>query len=438
VSLPLDKLRTIVGATNVLTGVDCSPHVLEGRTPEAVVFPGSKEDIAAILAVAADAEIPVTPAGGGTKLGIGGPPERVGIVLGMRRMSRLIEHEPGDLTATVEAGSGFGALQAELGARGQWLSLDPPWTDRATVGGILASDASGPRRHLYGTARDLLIGLTVVMADGAVVRGGGKVVKNVAGYDLPKLFIGSFGTLGVIADATVKLRPRPDADRVVVARFHQMKDAAGGARAITGSDLVPCALELVDGEALRALAAGDGGGGLLVGIDGIMEQVEWQCAEVARLLAPLGLVDARVFDGAARDDLWRARGDLARRAFDDIAAVMKWGVLPTQLGEVMEQGAAIAQRNGLRAAMAAHAGVGIVSAVLAGGAANAVVATLTDWRAMVVGAGGHALVEWAPLAVKERVAVWDVPGPSGRIMQAIKQRLDPRGILNPGRFVGGI
>jgi glycolate oxidase FAD binding subunit len=276
------------------------------------------------------------------------------------------------------------------------------------------------------------------MADGAVVRGGGKVVKNVAGYDLPKLFIGSFGTLGVIADATVKLRPRPDADRVVIARFHQLKDAAGAARAITGSDLVPCALELVDAEALRGLGAGEGGGGLLVGIDGITEQVDWQCAEVARLLGPLGVVDARVVDGTARDELWRARGDLGRRGFEDIAAVMKWGVLPTQLGEVMEQGAAIAQRNGLRAAIAAHAGVGIVSAVLSGGAANAVVATLADWRAMVAGAGGHALVEWAPLAVKERVAVWDAPGASGRIMQAIKQRLDPRGILNPGRFVGGI
>ncbi len=438
--LPLDKLRSIVGTANVLTGVDCSPHVLEGRTPEAVVFPGSKEDIAAVLVLAGEAGIPVTPSGGGTKLSIGGPPDRLGLVLGMKRMSRLIEHEPGDLTATVEAGCAFGALQGELGKRGQWLSLDPPWADRATIGGVLASNASGPRRHLYGTARDLLIGLTVVMTDGSVVRGGGKVVKNVAGYDLPKLFIGSFGTLGVIAEATVKLRPRPDADRLVVARFHQLKDAGGAARAITSSDLVPAALELVDGEALRALGAGEGGGGLLIGIDGIVDQVEWQCAEVSRLLAPLGLVEARVLDGPARDEVWRARGELGRKAFDDIAAVMKWGVLPTQLAEVLDQGAAIAQRNGLRAAIAAHAGVGIVSAVLSGGGAeaNAVVAALTEWRAMVVSAGGHALVEWAPLVVKERVAVWDAPGPAARIMKGIKERLDPRGILNPGRFVGGI
>ena len=212
----LDKLRGLVGAPHVLGGVECSPYVLEGRTPEAVVFPGCKEEICAILALAGEEGIPVTPWGGGTKLGIGLPPSRVGLVLGLRRLDRILEHEPGDLTATVEAGITLGALQARLGKRGQWLSLDPACPDRATVGGILASDASGPRRHLYGTARDLLIGLTVVSAEGAIVRGGGKVVKNVAGYDLPKLYIGSFGTLGVLVEATIRLRPRPDEDRLVV------------------------------------------------------------------------------------------------------------------------------------------------------------------------------------------------------------------------------
>jgi glycolate oxidase FAD binding subunit len=446
----LEKLRRIAGPSHVLSGVACSPHVLEGRTPEAVVFPGSKDEIAAILAVAAEEAVPVLPSGGGTKLGIGAPPPRLGVVLGLRRLNRIIEHEPGDLTATVEAGITLAELQAALGRRGQWLSLDPPWPERATVGGILASNASGPRRHLYGTARDLLIGVTVVGADGAIVRGGGKVVKNVAGYDLPKLFIGSFGTLGVIAEATVKLRPRPDADRLVVAHFAHVKEAAHAARAVMASDLVPAALELLDGRALRASglgsaeerarAAPDAGGGLLIGVDGIAEQVEWQCAEVRRLLGPLGLAEVRALDGAERDEAWRALGDLGRSGVADVAGVMKWGVLPTQLADLFAHGAAIAQRNGLRAALAAHAGVGIVTAVLSGGAAepNAVVATLTEWRAMVGGAGGHALVEWAPLAVKERLAVWDTPGPEVRIMKGIKERLDPRGILNPGRFVGEI
>jgi glycolate oxidase FAD binding subunit len=434
----LDKLRTIVGPPHVLSGVECSPYVLEGRTPEAVVFPGSKEEIAAVLTLAGEEGMPVTPWGGGTKLAIGTPPSRVGIVLGLRRLARVLEHEPGDLTATVEAGITLGALQGALGQRGQWLSLDPAFPDRATLGGILASNASGPRRHLYGTCRDLLIGLTVVSADGSIVRGGGKVVKNVAGYDLPKLFIGSFGTLGVLVEATLRLRPRPDADRVVVARFDGMKEAGAAARAVTASDLIPSALELADGGAMAALGL-EGGAGLLVGIDGIPDQVAWQCAELGRLVASLGSTGSSVLDGEARDALWRELSELGRRGAEGVAAVLRWAVLPAELGRVMEESAAIARTHGLRAALVAHAGVGVATAVLSGGAdANRVVATLAEWRAVVSGAGGHAVVEWAPLAVKERVSVWDAPGPAVRLMKGIKERLDPRGILNPGRFVGGI
>jgi glycolate oxidase FAD binding subunit len=435
----LDKLRSLVGPDHVLAGVACSPYVLEGRTPEVVVFPGSKEEVAAILSLAGEQGVPVLPWGGGTALGVGSPPTRVGIVLGLKRLDRVIEHEPGDLTATVEAGITLGTLQAHLGRRGQWLSLDPASPERATLGGILASNASGPRRHLYGTCRDLLIGVTVVSADGTVIRGGGKVVKNVAGYDLPKLFIGSFGTLGVLVEATLRLRPCPDEDRLVVARFERLAEAGAAGRAVTSSDLIPSALDLVDAGALRQLGLGDGAA-LLFGVDGIRDQVEWQCAELGRLLGPLGLTESRVLDGEARDALWRRLGDLSARGTEDAAAVMKWGVLPTQLAGLMEQAAAIAEKNGLRAALTAHAGIGIATAVLSGGGAdiNAVVATLTEWRTLANAAGGHAMIEWAPLPVKERVSVWDEPGPATRLMMSLKARLDPRGILNPGRLVGGI
>jgi glycolate oxidase FAD binding subunit len=441
---PIDSLSTLVGCSHVLTGIDCSPFAVDGRTPEAVVFPGSKEEVAAVLALAAKAEVPVIPWGGGTKMGIGSPPPRPGLVLSLQRLDRVLEHEPGDLTATAQAGMSLAVFQQALGARGQWLSLDPPHVDRATLGGILATGAAGPRRHLYGTARDLLIGLTMVLADGAVVRGGGKVVKNVAGYDLPKLAIGSFGTLGVIVDATFKLRPRPEADRLAIIGFERLKDAGQAARAVMGSDIIPSAVELVDREALGVLpgagmALPPDGGALVVGLDGTPEQVEWQCMELSRIVGGLGATATRALDGAERDEAWRAVAGLSRGAFPGPAAVMKLGVLPTQVAEVMEQGAAAAQRSGLRAAFAAHAGVGIVSAALAGevAEAGAVVGVLGEWRAMAASAGGHALLEWAPLAVKERVPVWDAPGPAHRFMRRIKEQLDPLGILNPGRFPGG-
>lgn len=433
-----DRLRRIVGAPHVLTGVGCSPYVVEGRAPEAAVFPGTREEVAAVVALAGEAGVPVTPWGAGTKMAIGSPPSRIGLVLGLKRLDRILEHEPGDLTVTVEAGVTLEALQAALGKRGQWLSLDPLSADGATVGGILASNASGPRRHLYGTARDLVIGLTVIAADGSVVRGGGKVVKNVAGYDLPKLYIGSFGTLGVLVEATLKLRPRPDVDRLVVARFARLEDAGAAARAVAGSDLIPSALELVDGEALRWLGHG-GAAALLIGLDGIAEQVEWEIAELARLLGPLGLGETTGLDGAARDEAWRALARLGCPGVGDAAAVMRWAVLPTRVAGLMAAGAAAARRQGLTAVLTAHAGVGVVTAILSGRPdTDAVVATLGGWRDLVNRADGQAMVEWAPLAVKERVAVWDAPGPTLRLMKGIKERLDPRGILNPGRFVGAI
>ena len=165
----------------------------------------------------------------------------------LRRLGRLLEHEPGDLTVTAEAGMTVARLQTALRARGQWLSLDPPDAERATLGGVVAANASGPRRQLYGTVRDLLIGLTVVTADGALVRGGGKVVKNVAGYDLPKLFVGSHGTLGIIVETTFKLRPLPDEERLVAVGFDRLKDCGAAARALLAGDLIPSTLELVDG-----------------------------------------------------------------------------------------------------------------------------------------------------------------------------------------------
>src|SRR5687768_5798371 len=198
--------------------------------------------------------MPLFPWGGGTAAAVGVPPARAGVVLGPSRLRAIVEHEPGDLTVTAQAGVVMRELQTALGACGQWLSLDPPDAERATLGGVLATNACGPRRHLYGTARDLLIGVTVVTADGSVVKGGGKVVKNVAGYDLPKLFIGSYGTLGVIVEATVKLRPLPEQEDLVTVRFDRLKDAGAAVWAVASSDLIPNAIELLDG----AAAAGAG------------------------------------------------------------------------------------------------------------------------------------------------------------------------------------
>jgi glycolate oxidase FAD binding subunit len=430
----LDKLRTTLGAAHVLTGVDLSPFVVEGRTPTAAVFPGTVEEVAAVVQQAAAAGATVIPWGGGTAVGVGEPSSRAGVVLGLRRLDRLVEHEPGDLTVTAQAGLTLGALQAALRHGGQWLSLDPPEEARATVGGIVAANASGPRRHLYGTVRDLLIGLTVVTADGAIVHGGGKVVKNVAGYDLPKLFVGSYGTLGIVVEATFKLRPRPDDERLVAARFDRLEDGGAAVRALLASDLIPNAIELLDGAAAAALGLA-GAPTLVVGFDGLAEQVQWQATELGALLGPLGGRDLGTLPPAA----WPRLATLAREAFASPTAVMTFSVLPTHVADTIVQASASARKRGLASAWTAHAGVGAVTgALLADREAASVATVLAEWRTIARAGGGHASLAFAPLAVKSQVPVWDDAGPAGRIMQRIKAQLDPDNVLNPGRFVAGI
>ena len=434
----LDKLQTIVGAANFLTGIDLSPYVVEGRTPAAAVFPGSIDEVRAVVTAAAEAAVPVIPWGGGTAATVGIPPTGTSVVLGLRRLARILEHEPGDLTVTVEAGITLAELQATLRAKQQWLSLDPPDGARATVGGIVAANASGPRRHLYGTARDLLIGITVVTGDGSLVRGGGKVVKNVAGYDVPKLFVGSYGTLGVIVAATLKLRPVAEDERLIATRFDGIKDAAAAVRALLASDLIPNAVVLLDGEATRAIGVSEGAVTLVVGFDGLAEQVEWQSTQTRDLAASFGGRATATLAPAT----WSALSDAARAAAGTPAAVMRLSVLPTLVGETMEHGAGAGRQRGLHTAWAADAGVGAVTAAVFTGDVHpqpaSLAALLGEWREMAHSGGGHATLEWAPLAVKELVPVWDDLGAAARIMRGIKLQLDPRQILNPGRFVGGI
>ena len=434
----LDKLRAVVGQAHVLTGVELSRYVIEGRTPEAAVLPGSVDEVAAIVAHAMETGVPIVPWGGGSAIDVGAPPARAGLVLVLTRLDALVEHEPGDLTATAQAGITIAALQAALRARGQWLSLDPPDAARATLGGVLAANASGPRRHLYGTARDLLIGVTVVTADGAVVRGGGKVVKNVAGYDLPKLFVGSFGTLGVIVEATVKLRPLPDAERLVAVRFERLQDAGVALRNLLGSDLIPNAVDLLDGPSAGALGLPAAPATLAVGFDGLGEQVDWQVAELATVVVRCG--GAKPAPLAA--ETWARLASASRDAFDTPAAVMTLSVLPAVVAETMEHGAQTARKRGLMSAWCAHAGVGHLTATLCADAPRPdpapIAAVLEEWRAAARAGGGHASVTWAPLPVKSALPVWDEAGAAGRLMKRIKAQLDPNNLLNPGRFVGGV
>jgi len=442
----LGSLAEIVGPAHCLGGTDRAPFVVDGRTPCGVVLPSSADEVARVVTTAAAAGVPVIPWGGGTQMSRGTPPPDGALVVALRRLNRVVEYEPGDLTATVEAGMTIEALQATLGTRGQWFPLDPPMPEAATLGGVLASNAAGPRRHGYGTARDLVIGLRVVAADGQLVRAGGKVVKNVAGYDLVKLYIGSHGTLGILVDVTLKLRPRPEAEGACWATFTSLAAAAAAAAALAGSELGPVVLTLLDERAAATGARGSalpaaGGPALLAAFDGLGRTVAWQGDEAARRLRAAG---ARTVDWLEPAGVARALEVVRepRRLVANPVALATASVLPRQVGPYIEAAHATARAAGFEAAAIAHAGHGIVTLLLTPGEtprpAVVTAGVLAEWRAAARAHEGHLVVEWAPLGVREVCPVWDPPGAGLALMKGLKARLDPQGVLNPGRFVGGI
>jgi glycolate oxidase FAD binding subunit len=443
----LRSLIDLVGAAHCLAGADRAPFVVDGRTPCAVVFPGSVDEVVGVVRAAAVAGVALLPWGGGTQMGLGAPPREGALVVSTRRLRRVVEHAPGDLTATAEAGITLDALQEALGARGQWWPLDPPVPGEATLGGVLATNAAGPCRHAYGTARDLVIGLRVVTAEGQVVRGGGKVVKNVAGYDLVKLYIGALGTLGIVVEATLKLRPRAEAAGACWAAFPDLATAAEAAAALAGSELGPAALELLDAAVAAACAARAGvdlapGPALVVVFDGLSPTVLGQQAEALGRLRAAGARAVTELDGAQTG---RALGALrgVRRAVGDPVAVATATVLPADIAAYLEDAQRAAHGTDIRIAASAHAGQGVVTLLLlpagvAGAPATTVVGVLSRCREAARARGGHLVLDGAALAVREGCPAWDPPGPAWALMQGIKARLDPEGRMNPGRFVGGL
>ena len=232
---------------------DDAIFLVDGVRPSHVCSPSSVDELSAAVRAASQVGAAVIPWGGGTRMTLGFPPRAADLVVQTATLSEIVEYEPADLTVTVQAGMRLANLQARLRAEGQMLALDPAAPDRATIGGLIAANASGPLRLLYGTARDLVIGTRVVNADGVISKAGGRVVKNVAGYDLNKLYVGSLGTVGVIVELSFKLHPLPQAQGMLLATFASAADAAEPIGKLMRSPLGPAAIELLDAGAASGL-----------------------------------------------------------------------------------------------------------------------------------------------------------------------------------------
>lgn len=419
----LTDLRGLVGADYARPAT--IGDAVDGVPARVVVAPGTVAEASAVLALAHRAGFNVVPRGGGTKIQWGATPTRVDLVVDMTRLDRVLEHAAGDLVVRVEAGALLEEAQRVVSGSEQMLALDPP-THGATIGGVIAANASGPRRLRYGTVRDLLIGVTVVLADGTVAKSGGKVVKNVAGYDLGKLFTGSLGTLGLIVEAIFRLHPRPAARRIVVVEVGDPGTAGAAVQALLHTPDSPLVLD-----ALELTWEGDGGRIAAV-FGGIEPGVEAQAATATRLLGAHGVV--RVLDPATEE---RA---LTRFAYPwwDGETGLKIAHLPSDLPHVLSDALRLSRERGLTARIGGHAGNGITFVGLGAGDAVTIASTIDALRAGVGRRGGSLVALQAPREVKGMIDVWGPIGDALPLMRRVKERFDPTGIMNPGRFVGGL
>jgi glycolate oxidase FAD binding subunit len=459
----LSSLATLLEADQIeTTPALLQAHAVDRCVPSAIVFPETVEQTAAVLRWAQSEHFAVLPRGAGTLMSLGGIPQRADVVLSTSRLQRVSDYDAANFTLTAEAGMSVAAVARLIAANQQMLPLHYPFSP-ATLGGLLATNADAPKRLLYGGIRDLLLGLRVAFPSGEIAHFGAKVVKNVAGYDLPKLFLGSLGTLGVIVEATFKLYPLPERDETVCAVFPTGPHAAAAAEQLLGAPLLPsqvlvlnpwAAVEVVP-PGLSAVA--DGRVAMLVNVEGMHEAVERQLREIAEICRQHEMLTVDVVAGELQVQLRQRLAAMVQtstallsplpRDGDSPHAgviIIRVGTLPSRVPLVMDAIAQALQPSLPPALMVGDCGVGQVRVTLRGAGhtseagRESLVQALRGLPRLVAADGGHVVIEAAPTAVKERLDVWGPPPSAFSLLKALKAKFDPGSTLNPGRLIGGL
>ena len=430
-------------------GPGLKQYSVDGIEPEAAVFPNTIEEVSHLLSAADRDGKAVVPWGGGTAMALGNVPRACALVINTSRLNRVLEYEPSDLTVVVEAGITLGDLQEELAERGQFLPLDPPLPEKATIGGILSANSSGPIRAHFGAIRDRLIRIKVVNPNGEVTKGGGKVVKNVSGYDMNKVYTGARGTLGIIVEAAFKLAPLFKDTRSLLIGCDTASEAGELAKGLREPGVTPVALQLVGGGfGVRE------GYAVALQLGGVREAVARQARMVLDLcntnrwpatddgekfwqILRKGVSGYTVDGGARGENYWRLIRDMGRASGSPATMIIKATCLPSDAINLVER---IQHIGGEGLSISCN----MVNGVIYGYWLESEVSIdemetrVTEIRNAAAELNGHCVVEVCPRELKERIDVWGLEGPQLELMKRIKEQFDPKGTLNPGRFVKGI
>ena len=396
---------------------------IDGIVASDIIVPADAQAAADALATAADLGRAVTPVGGGTALNLGNRPERVDCVLSTERLAGIIDYEPTDLVLSVGAGARFGDVQAVLAEHGQRLPLDPPGGSDATIGGLIATGRWGPLRYSAGTLRDLLIGIAVAHPSGTVSKAGGMVVKNVSGYDMPRLYLGSLGTLGVVVSANFKVLPRPRAEATVIVTHGRPEPAFSVASALRNGHEPIAALEIAFlGEAWRLAAR----------IEGRDETV----AAVAGRIGALAGGDVTRVDGAESASWWASYIAQQQVPRDENLVLIRCGARPRETAALTT--GMISALNDLGIAipyLAASPGLGAVVARLDLGSEGSP-GVLADAQRILLNRANTVTILAAPPAWKHGIDVWGRLPDGFDVMRSLRVQFDPKRTVNPGRFAG--
>lgn len=439
-------LAAIAGESHVVSEpTACAAMAVGGRVPQFVVSPPSAESVAAFLKFATDHDLAVIARGNGTKLGIGNPPRRYDLALSLKELNHVRRYEPADLTISVEAGMKLGDFQDFVGRDGLWLPLDPLGGARASIGGILATNSAGPLRLRFGSPRDMVLGIKVATTEGKLIKSGGHVVKNVAGYDLCKLLLGSYGTLGAIVEASFKLFPRPATRGTFVLQPGTLALARNLRRRILNSPLEPMCMVLFNNEAVGLLRNGPHpreARGLELWIEvgdssGILERHARDFAEMGRSMG----IPSRQLDEQTAESCWvrlRNYEQLFADFFPDVM-VLKAALPIASSEEFLSFAQQEAEGEEVKVASFAQVGVGIVHLGLWGEKLGTTAARLvTNTRKAAASLGGALVVERYPDGFNADRDTWGPAGDSLEAMRKLKEAWDPKGILSPGTFLGGL
>jgi glycolate oxidase FAD binding subunit len=412
-----ENLRAVVGSENLRAA--SASDAVSGVLPEFVAEPNDEHQLATVLSLANDAGIAVVPRGGATKLDWGNAPKKADLILSTARLDRIVEHAWADLTVTVEAGCTVQLLQDTLARHGQRLAFDTLWPEHATIGGVLSTNDSGTLRLRFGALRDLIIGVTIALPDGTLASSGGKVVKNVAGYDLPKLVTGAFGTLGVITRAVFRLHPLPRAAKTFSFTAEAFQAMQQHILAIQDSHLAHTALQIrcVSGE----LPAAD------ILFEATDAGLAAQESQLRKLLGSAQVEQSPESFWSARQDLWNSPTNNTLLA--------KISLLPTDIAATLESLNSIGESRKVNWQIVLQAtGIGMLRLE----ADHVLLSEAAEKLRRELQSRGGALVVLRRPPELHSFDSWGDAGDSVPLMRAVKNQLDPKNTLNPGRFVGGI